>query len=226
MKLLPITTIICIASVQSIYSATLYTGATLSSITSGSLSDYQGSPVNHVAAKFTLSGASSEVKAFSFYGFYFGGGANILTVTTDIFDVAIFSDSGNGPGSIIGTAQTFLIAERFETGSVAVGGRPIFRYELDLSSSVSLTANNYWVAISRNNPSPPSGTGGGWIWAGDHGSLLALQSQGSNQFTMSGTDNANPAFTVESTTFAVPEPHVFGLAFIALASSFARRRRI
>ena len=123
MKLLPITTFICIASVQSIYSATLYTGATLSEITSGSLSDYQGGPANHVAAKFTLSGASSDVKAFSFYGVYLGGGANSLSVTTDIFDVAFFSDTGNGPGSIIGTAQTSLIAERFETGSVAAGRR-------------------------------------------------------------------------------------------------------
>lgn len=225
MNLISITTIICIASAQSIYSATLYTGASLSSITSGSVSDYQGSPVNHVAAKFTLSGATSEVKAVSFYGLYFGGGANSLTVTTDVFDVAFFSDSGNGPGSIIGTAQTSLIAERFATGSVAAG-REIYQYELDLSSSISLTASNYWIAISRNNPSPPSGTGGNWIWAGDHSSVLALQSQGSNQFTMSGTDNANPAFTLENTTFAVPEPQVFGLALVTLASCLAKRRRI
>lgn len=210
---------------QPAFAATLYTGADLSSITSGSVSDYQGAPQNHVAGKFSLFSVTSEVKAASFYGSYFDGGANSLTVTTDVFDVAFFTDSGNGPGTLIDSLQTSVTAERFVTGS-QIGGKDIFRYELDLSTSVVLAAGNYWVAISRDNPSAPSGTGSNWIWAGDHTAGPALMSQSGNQLAWSGTDNANPAFTLEDTTFAVPEPQVFGLTAIAFASMLATRRRV
>lgn len=216
---------VCLISAQSIHSATLYTGATIFDITSGSISDYQGGPLNHVAAKFILSNSSSELKAVSFYGFYFGGGDNSLTVTTDVFDVAILTDSGNGPGALIGSAQTSLSATRFVTGSTAAG-YGIYRYDLNLSSSVTLPANNYWIGISRDQPGAPLGTGATWCWAGDHTGVPALQSQGGSQFIWSGTNNASPAFTVENTTFAVPEPQVFGLALGALASCLVKRRRI
>lgn len=218
--LCPIT--LCLA--QTTFAATLYTGADLSSVTSGSISDYQNNPANHVAAKFTLTETSSDLKAASFYGFYNGGNDNPLSVTTDLFDVVFFSDAGNGPGSVIGSAQTSLVGHRETTGSFILGHN-IFRYELNFASTVTLAANNYWIAISRNNPTAPAGTGATWMWAGDHTGVPALQSQGPNQFSLSGTDNASPAFTLENTQFAVPEPSSFMFGLLALATTMTRRKR-
>lgn len=224
-KLLTFASIICITQVQSVHSATLYTGAVISEITSGSISDYQNAPANHVAAKFTVSGALSELKAVSYYGFYAFGGDNALTVTNDVFDVVILTDIGSGPGTLIGSGQTALTATRSVTGS-SILGFGVYLYELNLTSTVALTAGNYWIAVSRNNPGAAVGTGGRWCWAGDHTGGPALQSQSAGQFVWSGTNNASPAFTLEDTTFAVPEPQTFGLALLGAAGCLAKRRRI
>lgn len=223
MKLKIYYSILCIAITTPLFSATIYTGADLGSITSGSISDYQRNPANHVAAKFSITNSSSEIKAVSFYGLYFEGGAD-PGVTTDTFDLVFFTDGGNGPDSIIGSAQQSLVAERELTGQDGVFGNPIYRYELNLSSSVTLSSGSYWLAISRNNPAAPAGTGGAWLWAGDHTGGPANQSQSGNQFSFSGTNNASPAFTVEDTQF-VPEPGSLFLGAMATAIGISRRRR-
>jgi hypothetical protein len=214
----------CFALASTLHAATLYTGSDLDSVTSGTISDYQGSPPNHSAGKFTLTSSTSEIKAISFYGFYFGGGAD-PSVTTDIFDIVFFTNGLNGPDSVIGSVQTSLVAERAVTVASAILGRTIYSYQLNLFTEVALPAGDYWISISRNNPIPHAGTGANWIWSSDQTEAPALLSQSGNPFSFGGTDNANPAFTLEDTLFSVPEPHSLLLSAMTTAMLAVRRKR-
>ncbi|WP_195880824.1 hypothetical protein [Methylomonas albis] len=132
------------------------------------------------------------------------------TSDTDDFIIHLYGDAGGIPGaSIYSYSSTSVNAST--TLLTDISGAPVYRYDFNLPSPVSLTAGNYFLSITNET------TQSGWYWLNGSGGDNQQWALASDGITWAPASASDLAFSVQYTeTAVVPVPPAFLLMMSGL----------
>jgi len=167
------------------------------------------------ADNFTFS-SSVSLESITWWGSYDGA-------DTDAFIVRILSDGGGTPGSILQDYTPSSVSVS-PTSLLDVANAPVYRYDYNLPSAISLLPSTYYLSITNET------LNFSWYWLVGSGGDTTIWSRGDDSDPWIQHGTADVAFALNGTvqTNSVPLPGTLVLFGIGLWSmrilDFLRRR--